>query len=447
MSIILKLNRHVNNYKVCISKEYHEKVLINTIDELPLFYMSDTNYEIIDDYTLRLTASDNTDYDNGDDDGDHMFRLITNVNADANGNGDANGNADANGSGYDITSFETIFCHFNIYSHGELTIDEYTIISCNANIALENSIHVTILNSEIFASGIKYINIRKDSKIINSTIFGISHITIDKLDIENEFVFINGIRNSITVYPSSHYVPSTDETMIVIATDNYHNAIQLKESPGTVVLKNFSMADKTICVKNVRKCIPMNDNNGNMKYVILVSNDDMSIYKIKFNCIESHEGYSEKLNELRKKFHPEDFDYDTNTFNVEYTDDILLQLEHLKEHPYAYEEDFEKIFSYEPIKLINVGKGTKLFMNDNILNEMKFCINVKENELVALNTSRIIKSPSLTITKAYTYNFIPNLLMKTVLGIYNIEHKTIKYTKHNTIFIKPMLLKILEQFE
>lgn len=423
MSVIFKLNRHVSNYNVCISSEHREKILINMIDELPLFYMSNLNYEVIDDYTLRLTAADNDDVDDDDDDVDNDHD-----------------NADDNDYHDDVIPFETVLCHFDIYSPGELTIDEYTVTNCNANIAFEGPINVTMLNSKIFANSIEYIYIRKDSKIINSTIFGISQITVDKIDIENEFMFIDGIRNNIIIYPPSHYVPSVDETMIVIAIDDYVNTIQLEESPGIVVFKNFSMVDRTICVKNVRKFIPMN------KYAILVGDDDMSIYKIKFNCIESHE-HPEKLNELRKKFHPKDIVYDTNIFNVEYTDDVLLQLEYLKEHPYAYEEDLEKIFSYEPIKLVNIGKGAKLFMCDKILNDMKFCVSVKENKLVALDTSKVIEMEPLNIAKECTYNFIPNLLMKVVLGIDNIEHKTIKYSKYNTIFVKPMLLKILESFE
>ena len=420
MTLILKVNRHINNYAVADLGKPNRKMLVNTIDDKWLIKINDSvKIEKFNDKSFRLTID----------------------------------SIDSIGS-IDSSEFKSMDVRFDIGNTSTLTIDENSVLNSIASILVEHHANVTILNSVLFTNR-HGVHFRTSGKIINSTIFGSKHNILDNVEIIDKCLYIHPSIPKPLDYPKAPYVPSRKETLIVLLTNDYTSAVKSKKYPKTIILKNEDCT-KNICVKNVKKFYQVYDEVGCISYMMFVGIGEMQIYRFSdcaihsstsyalgdalnvtgdytysyisnaisnmIEVIKQNESLKDELRELRKQYSPPE--HFGPRFIVNYADDILFKLKHLKEHPDATNEELDEIFKHEPIKIINVQKRAKLFINDSILSKTPYCVNIKPCQIMSLYQYHDFTS---IFHGTGAYNYIPNLLMKCVLDINYTDYESLGY--------------------
>lgn len=372
MTLIFKTSRHVNNYTTTPNRR-----IICTVDNTYLFSItSKTVIEKVDDYTLRLR-----------EDRKRKRYLY----------------------------FYSVGCSFVIEHGSTLIIDEPTILDSSAMIHIGNNVSVTIYNSLFFNTDKDEIKFCANSDIVNSTVFNTGcSVIVPSVNIENSYVhFGNGNMVEYVSYQKPPCDVEENDTLVVMVNDNYNSIIQLNENPDVVILKDFQYANRTICVYNVKKFYKMN------RYVMFIGDDNMSISRINYNIIEPHQYSQDELQRLREQYKVTDVKH-SSAIDVNHNDEVLLKFKHIvdhKENGTTFEE-FSKIFKYEPIPLVNIEKGAKLFIKDQSLIETPYHVNIKENQIVALHEY---------YGQSDKYDYVPNLLMKVVLDIESQEHESLMF--------------------
>ena len=385
MTLIVKTSRHVNNYTVTPNRK-----IVCTVDNTYLFSItSKTIIEKVDDYTLRLR--ENRKYKR------YFY-------------------------------FYSVGCSFVIERDSTLTIDEPTILDSSAMICLEHNVNVTIYNSLFFNTDKDEIKFCRSSNIINSIIFNRgSSVIVPSVNLENQYVFFNN--GNVTGY-ISYQKPSCDiaenDTLIVMANDIYTTVIKFNKNSDRIILKNLQSPNQTICVYNVKKFCQIDN------YVMFVGDDNMSISRVKHNNIKPHQYPQDELQRLREQYKVLDIKH-SDVIDVNHNDEVLLKFKWIVdntpnreiEHGIDYKidrKDFDKIFKNEPVPLINVEKGAKLFIKDSSIVETPYYVNVKENQVVAL-----YEYYGSSCDRPNRYDYIPNLLMKAVLDIESQEHESLPF--------------------
>lgn len=434
MTLILKVNRHINNYAITDLGKPNGKMLVNTIDNKWLIKINGSvRIERFDDEAFRLTLVDSIE----------------------------------------SSEFKSVNVRFDIGNTSTLTIDENSVLNSTATIVVEQHANVTILNSVIFTN-YHTVHFRTFGKIINSTIFESKHNVLDNVEIIDKCLFIHPSIPKPLDYPKAPYVPSLRETLIVLLTNDYTSATYSDNDPKTIILKNEDCT-KNICVKNVKKFYQVYDEAGCISYMMFVGVGEIQIYRFadsvngntcshtcnaigshacshtcsntsyalgealdvtgKYACsyisnaisnmidaIRQNESLKDELRELRKQYSPPQ--HFNPRFIVNYTDDILFKLKHLKEHPNATNKELDEIFKHEPIKIINVQRRAKLFINDSILSKTPYCVNINTRQRMTLYQYHDFTS---IFHNTGAYNYIPNLLMKCVLDINCTDYESLGY--------------------
>lgn len=387
MTLIFKVNRHVNNYAIVNLGKPYGKMLINVVDDKQLFKINEsTKIEKLDDNTFQLRSAE-----------------------------------------IETSEFRSMNIRFDIDNTSSLAIDENTVLNSEANIFIGQHSNIIILNSVIFTN-LHKIHFRSFCKIINSTIFETRHTTLANVEFVDKCLFVHPSIPKPLQYPKTPYVPSLRETLIVLLTNDYTSAVKSKNYPKTIILKNEDCNEdcsKNICIKNVKKFYQVYDEVGCICYMMFVGIGDMQVYRFSENATSNATSDSirqNELRELRKQYSPSQH-FNPN-FIVNYTDDILFKLKHLKEHPNATNEELDEILKDEPIKIINVQKRSKLFINDGILSKTPYCVNIDENRIMSLYQYHDFTS---IFDGTGAYNYIPNLLMKCVLDINCTQYESLGY--------------------
>lgn len=419
MTLILKVNRYINNYAITDLGKPNGKMLVNTIDDKWLIKINDSvKIEKFDDKSFRLTLADSIE----------------------------------------SSKFNSMNVRFDIGNTSTLTIDENSVLNSTAKILVEQHANVTILNSALFTNYHK-LHFHTFAKIINSTIFESKHNILDNVEIIDKCLYIHPSIPKPLDYPKAPYVPSQKETLIVLLTNDYTSATKSKKYPKTIILKNEDCT-KNICIKSVKKFYQVYDEVGCISYMMFVGVGEMQIYRFadhapgndtgtrtsyalgdalnatgNYTCsyisnaisnmievIKQNESLKDELRELRKQYSPPD--HFGPRFIVNYADDILFKLKHLKEHPDATNEELDEIFKHEPIKIINIQKRAKLFINDSILSKTPYCVNIKPCQIMSLYQYHDFTS---IFHGTGAYNYIPNLLMKCVLDINYTDYESLGY--------------------
>lgn len=259
-----------------------------------------------------------------------------------------------------------------IEGDASLTIDEYSFMYSELSCIIRNDVVVTILNSTVMG---ECSVIKANCNIVNS------YVLLEGNVIDEPINAVDCTYSNLE-YKELKLDIKPEETLIVL-TLNIIDFVKYLPKREVVILNLIRIYhDIDVYVTNVKKYhLAYSKSNNGFSYIVLIGDSNMTISRINKNVKEEYAS-DDELKEIKQK-------YQKILYTDTYTNgkNILTGIKYLQDHPKCTDEqEFKEVF-FDIIrqKVINVGKGAKLFIN-GIVCFSYYYIDVKENEITSLDS-------------------------------------------------------------